>query len=133
MTAEKNRYQRDKERREAEAQHQRIVDLLSGDIIEDYEAIKASADTNCDTGQFPNKWVDWDVNPEHAEDYEVGQPVPSEEQARDWCQDCPLMVKTPAGQPLCYAYARATNQSHGVWGGIRIYDGKRLGWGETRV
>jgi hypothetical protein len=129
---QETRYARDKRRQEQESRHNRIVTILSGDVIADFEAVRAKEGAKCyPTTQSPNPWVDWDAEPDKAEDYEG--PMPTEAEAKALCDGCPLMVDH-GGVPLCYAYARATQKSHGVYGGIRIYDGKRVGWGmgETR-
>jgi len=135
--AEETRYSRDKRKRESKERHGKITAALRAEIVAEYEEARVENRPNCRTDQFPNPWTDWDKIPEWSEEYETQ--APTKEQAQAACAGCPLMQ-----DDLCYRYALATNQAHGIWGGRRfwngievkqdkeIHDGSRVEWPEDR-
>ncbi len=116
MTDE-TRYERTKRVEREKARHQRNVRKLSKDVLADWEQAMEGPTTPCRKAGWPTRWADWDSVAEHREDYEGERP--SVEEAWDMCAPCPLR-----NNGVCYNYALATNQSHGVWGGRVREDGK---------
>lgn len=118
MTAENlTRYARDQIRKASQARHESIIATLAEDTIEEFNEAVSEHKPKCVTGEFPSPWVDWDKYPTQAEDYE--KPMPTQEQAEALCKGCPI-----ARDNLCIRYALASDQSHGVWNGQRIYNGR---------
>lgn len=81
-------------------------DLTLTRAIEDFEQAQEDVDGFC-KGK-PEKWMDYEDEDE-----------PSKEEAAQMCDGCPL-------QKACANFAIAARMPHGVWGGIRIRDGKVL-------
>lgn len=66
----------------------------------------------------PSKWIDWATNEEEREAHE--SEAPSRQEARIWCEDCPLLN-------VCTAAALAKRPYHGVRGsGLIFENGKRI-------
>lgn len=78
----------------------------------------------CVKAGLPSRWTDWDSDPERREDYETD--IPTLEEAKAMCAECPIRAVQYGGNGLCLDYANATGQSHGNWGGVRREDGKWL-------
>lgn len=124
-----NRYQRQKQQDLARARHANIVDKLAAGPVEKFELALENFTPECKTEGLPSRWVDWDSTPEYREDYE-GE-APTERQALAMCDGCPLAPTRDSrgritDKGTCLAYAEATGQSHGVWGGKRRENGKWL-------
>lgn len=119
MTDEKpqTRYAKDKAKRESQARHGDIVATLGKDVVAEFNDKVIEHKPKCVTKEFPSPWTDWDRYREQSEEGEV--PMPSQETAEEMCAGCPI-----AEQMLCLRYALATNQTHGVWNGKRIYNGR---------
>lgn len=123
------RYQREKERKNSI----RRFNTISGRLAEGFvEAFRAELDKDesrpCRKadGTKPNPWYDWHSDPEVREDYETEPPTRAD--AYNMCRECPFFrADGPRSSKIdgpCYDYARATRQTHGVWGGVRLEDGK---------
>lgn len=77
--------------------------------IDDFEAAQDAVDGKCKGD--PGPWMDWDE--------EDDDQVPTAEEAQALCAGCPLAKS-------CANFAIAGRMSHGVWGGIRVRNGKVL-------
>ncbi len=109
MTDE-TRYERIKRVEQGKARHQTIVRKLSKEAIADFEEALDKGLTPCRKAGLPTRWADWHSDPEKREDYEGDRPTI--EEAWDMCAPCPMR-----DSGVCYNYALATSQGHGVWGG----------------
>lgn len=126
------RYQREKERKNAQARHDRIVGRLADGFVDQFRAaLRADTERPCHQHEddSPNRWYDWHSDPEVREDYETDMPTKAE--AESMCAGCSFyeIIKIDSygkkrAETPCYDYARATRQTHGVWGGVRFEDGK---------
>lgn len=117
---EESRHHRQKRIEQSKSRHARITSKLTAPAEEAYEVELAEYHAPCHKEGLPSKWVDWDPDPELRESYESDR-LPTAAEARDLCNGCPLV-----DTQTCERYARTTNQSHGIWGGKRIYQGKWL-------
>ena len=118
-----SRYQRSKRRKEAVARHASIVRELGKSQVQKFELAlddaKPEERPNCVpdepyTELHPSPWTDWYVG-DDPEWYET--PMPTDEESEALCKGCPLV-------DLCLPWALATNQSHGIFSGVRIMNGR---------
>lgn len=116
---EESRHHRQKRIEAQKNRHARITGRLTAPAEESFEQELAEFHAPCHKAGLPSAWVDWDLD-EDRESYESDR-LPTAEEARELCAGCPLV-----NTGTCERYAKATNQSHGVWGGKRIYQGKWL-------
>lgn len=112
---DETRYARQKRTEEQKARHAAIVDQLSRPIEERFDEWVDQNRPPCVKAGLPSAWTDWATNPEYREDYESD--APTKQGAEKLCKDCPIRAVDLGGNGLCLDYAKATGQSHGVWGG----------------
>lgn len=119
MAEPTSRYRRTKQRREAIEKHNEIVGRLGYDVRQDFDRRmeELTEPTPCIAGGLPSKWTDWDSVEENREPYETDQP--SKQAARLMCEPCPLF-----GTSVCLSAALARGETHGVWEGTIIENGK---------
>lgn len=121
MENNETRYQKQKRIEASKGRHAQIVERLSLPIVNQWELKMEEFVPPCAKAGIPSRWTDWSSDEELREDYESDR-LPTADEAKAMCADCPI-----AGEGgLCIKYAKATGQSHGVWGGRRIEKGKWL-------
>ena len=121
MTEPTSRYRKAKERRESVGRHYEITGQLGSNVRQEFDRYmeEATEPTPCIVGGVPSRWTDWDSNPDNREPYETDMPAGN--RAREMCKPCPLM-----GTGICIGAALARGETHGVWEGVRISEGKVL-------
>lgn len=124
MSDEETRYARTKRTNEAKAKHEDRIQKLARPIEEVFLQFVEQERPPCVKSTRPHPWSDYDSNPDHREDYETD--APTAEEAEALCADCPIRAIQFGGNGVCLAYARATKESHGVWGGLAREDDKWL-------
>lgn len=112
------RYQKQKRIEAEKERHARIIAKLTGPINQRFAEAVEKIDPKCRRSEFPSPWTDWDSDPETREDYETARP--NRNAAKALCAECPLSGE----KNVCYRYATATGQFHGVWGGFRRENGR---------
>lgn len=119
MTEPTSRYRKSKERRESIERHYEITGRLGSNVRQEFDRYleEATEPTPCIAGGIPSKWTDWDSNPEFREPYETDRPAGN--RARSLCDPCPLM-----GTGICLGAALSRGETHGVWEGTIIENGK---------
>jgi hypothetical protein len=117
---EETRHHRQKRIEQSKDRHAKIAGKLSAPAEERFETELATYHAPCHKQGLPSTWTDWEPDEELREDYESDR-LPTAEEARDMCAGCELV-----GTETCELYAWVTKQSHGVWGGKRIYQGRWL-------
>lgn len=117
-TPEPTRYARQQEKLRSQERHAAIVQRLGQSVVDEWDAEWAGLEKPppCVAAGTPSEWTDWDIEPENREALERRMPTKTRGEAL--CEGCPLMR-----EDLCYRYALATNQQHGVWGGRRFHQG----------
>lgn len=115
------RYQKSTRVKREMARHTAIVSQFVKPIEEEFEIALQETHPPCHKAGLPSRWVDWSSDPELRESYE-GDRLPSAAEAEVMCADCPITGE----DGLCSRYAKATGQSHGVWGGLRVEKGRWL-------
>lgn len=121
---DETRYRKTKIKEESKARHAGNVLKLSSPFVDAWEEALDDYQPPCRKAGLPSPWVDWHSDPEIREDYEGERPTL--EQAAKLCEDCPIRAVHLGGNGICFDYANATGQSHGVWGGISREDGTWL-------
>ena len=128
--SEPTRYAKTQEKKHKQERHADRIDSLTRgtNVLEEYDLAleHLKEPTACIKGGLPSKWSDWDDAPEHREPQDGVMPTADEAEAL--CEGCPLMR-----DDVCYRYALATNQTHGVWGGRRILNGTVVSGGRDSI
>lgn len=115
-----SRHHRQKRIEAQKNRHASIVGKLSAPAEEAFEQELAEFHAPCHKRGLPSPWIDWDPDDESRESYESDR-LPTAQEAQDLCSGCPLV-----DTGTCERYAKATGQSHGVWGSKRVYKGRWL-------
>lgn len=121
MTEHETRYAKQKKLEQSKDRHAQIVERLSLPTVQQWELAMDEFVPQCRVAGLPSRWTDWSSDPDLREPEESDR-IPTAEEAEAMCSGCP--ITGPDG--LCRRYAKATGQSHGVWGGGRIEKGRWL-------
>jgi hypothetical protein len=78
-------------------------DLVLTQAIRDFEEAQKHVTAKCHDN--PGPWMDWDEDS-----------VPTKAEAEALCHGCPLVK-------ACANYAKAAQETHGVWGGNVVHEG----------